>query len=121
MVYIAAPNKHLLVNSGKTLSFSDSPKVNFVRPSANVLFESVVISCKSQAFAVVLTSRNDDGARGVEAIKQQGGMVIAQDQTTSECFSMPKNAIDTGDVDFVVPLNEIAATLMSLVMTAAAA
>lgn len=114
-VYIAAPGRHLILNLNGTLSFSDTAKVNFVRPSANVLFESLAASFKAQAIAIVLTGGAGDGAIGVEVIKQQGGTVIAQDEATSECFSMPKSAIKMGCVDFVLPLDAIAATLIGLV------
>jgi len=115
-VYIAPPNKHLLVNSDRTLSLSDSAQVHFVRPAVNNLFESVALSFKQRAIAVILTGKEGDGARGVQAIKIMGGTVIAQDASSSEAFSMPKAAIDTGSVDFVLPLNQISSTLRSLVM-----
>ena len=56
-----------------------------------------------------------DGSFGVQIIKEQGGMVIVQDRPTSQDFSMPQTSIKTGDVDFVLPLNEIAAKLIELV------
>lgn len=120
-VYIAVPGKHLMVNLDGTLSFSDAAKVNFVRPAADKLFASVATSYKSRAIAVVLTGRQSDGLMGVLAIKKHGGMVIAQDEATSECFDMPKAAISTGKVDWVVPLQAIASTLVSLLMTEKAA
>ena len=119
-VYIAPPNKHLLVNWDGTLSLSAEEKVNYVRPSADVLFESVATSFKELALAVVLTGRGCDGARGVQAIRQMGGMVLAQSEATCECFSMPGFAIDTGSVDLILPLNQIAFALETLVMTAQA-
>ncbi len=73
-------------------------------------------SYRFHRIAVVLIGRDSDGARGVLAIKQHGGIAIAQDEATSECFSMPKAAIDIGKVDFVLPLKVIASTLVSLVM-----
>ena len=114
-IYIAPPNYHLLVNQDGTLSLSQSERVRFVRPAANNMFESLAVSFKERAIAVVLTGRNGDGATGVQAIKKMGGTVIAQDETSCESFSMPKAAIDTGDVDFVLPLKDIASTLMRLV------
>lgn len=114
-VYIAPPNKHLLVTADYTLCLSDAQLVHFVRPSADLLFESVAASFQTQAIAVVLTGMGSDGAMGVRAIKQMGGKAIAQDQGTSEFFNMPKAAIETGDVDWVVPLPEIADLLLRLV------
>lgn len=114
-VYIAPNNQHLLVNSDGTLSLSRSELVHFVRPSADLLFESVAASFRQQAIAVVLTGTGCDGAVGVKAIKQMGGVAIAQDRATSEFFSMPEAAINTGAVDYVVPLSQIADTLLRLV------
>lgn len=96
-------------------SLSHSELVHFVRPSADLLFESAAASFEQQAIAVILTGKGSDGAMGVRAIKKMGGTVIAQDQATSEFFGMPEAAINTGVVDLVVPLNEIAATLVNLV------
>lgn len=120
-VYIAPPNKHLLVNDDGTLTLSDTARVHFCRPAANNLFESVATSFKERAIAVVLTGLDSDGATGVQAIKQMGGTVIAQDEATSKAFSMPKAAFDIGCVDLVLPLNEIASALVSLAVAEKAA
>lgn len=114
-VYIAPPDKHLLVNSGGTISLSDTVRVKFSRPAANNLFESVAKSFKERAIAVVLTGRDGDGAMGVQAIKRAGGTVVAQDEASCECFSLPQSAIALGCVDFVLPLSAIADRLSSLV------
>ncbi|WP_250122784.1 chemotaxis protein CheB [Chroococcidiopsis sp. CCMEE 29] len=114
-VFVAPSDQHLLVNLDSTLSLSHSELVHFVRPSADLLFESAAASFEQQAIAVILTGKGSDGAMGVRAIKKMGGTVIAQDQATSEFFGMPEAAINTGVVDLVVPLNEIAATLVNLV------
>ncbi|HET7394126.1 MAG TPA: chemotaxis protein CheB, partial [Candidatus Binatia bacterium] len=76
--YIAPPNRHLLVNPDGTLSLSQSELVHFVRPSADLLFESVAASFKERAIAVVLSGSGSDGSMGVKAIKKMGGIVIAQ-------------------------------------------
>ena len=113
-VYIAPPNNHLLVNGDGSLSLTQTELVHFVRPSADLLLESVAASYKERAIAVVLTGTGTDGSMGVRAIKKMGGTVIAQDQG-AEFFGMPSAAIATGDVDFVLPLNEIPSALRSLV------
>src|SRR5260370_39568148 len=107
-VFIAPPNRHLLVNTDGTLSLSQSELVHFVRPSADLLFESVAASYRDRAIAVVLTGTGSDGAMGVRAIKKMGGTVLAQDEGSSEFFGMPGAAIETGFVDFLLPLPEIA-------------
>jgi two-component system chemotaxis response regulator CheB len=115
-VYIAPPNRHLLVNLDGILSLSQSELVHFVRPSADLLFESVAAIYKQRAIAVVLTGTGSDGAMGVQAIKKMGGTVIVQDEKSSEFFGMPGAAIHTGSVDFVLPLGEIPSALITLVM-----
>jgi two-component system chemotaxis response regulator CheB len=116
-VHIAPPNKHLLVNPDGTLTLAQSELVHFVRPSADLLFESVAASYKERAIAVVLTGTGSDGTMGVQAIKKMGGTVIAQDEASSEFFGMPGAAIHTGNVDFVLPLKEIPSALVTLVAT----
>ena len=117
MAYIAPPNRHLLVNPDGTLSLSQSELVHFVRPSADLLFESVAASFKDRVIAVVLSGTGSDGSMGVRAIKKMGGTVIVQDEKSSEFFGMPGAAVQTGCVDFVLPLDEIAPALVTLVAT----
>ncbi|QLE47448.1 chemotaxis protein CheB [Nostoc sp. C057] len=114
--YIAPPNRHLLVNDDGTLSLSQSKLVHFLRPSADLLFESVAATYKERAIAIVLTGTGSDGAMGVEAIKKMGGTVIVQDLKTAEFSGMPSAAIQTGNVDFILPLDEISSALVTLVM-----
>lgn len=116
-VFVAPPNRHLLVNPDGTLALAQSELVHFVRPSADLLFESVAASFKDRAIAVVLTGSGSDGTMGVKAIKKMGGTVIAQDEATSDFFGMPGAAIQTGSVDFVLPLEQIPSALVMLVTT----
>ncbi|MHB1135149.1 MAG: chemotaxis protein CheB [Chloroflexota bacterium] len=116
-VFIAPPDYHLLLDRDGTLSLSHSELVHFVRPSADLLFESVAASYQDRAIAVVLTGTGSDGSMGVQAIKKMGGTVIAQDEATAQFFGMPGAAIGSGSVDFVLPLEEIASSLISLVRT----
>jgi two-component system, chemotaxis family, protein-glutamate methylesterase/glutaminase len=113
--FIAPPDNHLLVGPDGVLMLSKSALVHFLRPSADRLFESVAASYGDRAIAVVLTGSGSDGSMGVEAVKTMGGTVIAQDEATSEFPDMPSAAVRTGRVDLVVPLNEISATLVSLI------
>ncbi|HDR73208.1 MAG TPA: chemotaxis protein CheB [Methanoculleus sp.] len=115
-VYIAPPDYHMLVNSDRTISLTQSELVHFVRPSADLLFESVAGSYRDRSIAVVLTGTGSDGSMGVQAVKNRGGTVIAQDESTSEFFGMPQAAIQTGSVDFILGLDEIASALVTLVM-----
>jgi len=115
-VYIAPPDRHLLVNSDGTLALSQSELVHFLRPSADLLFESVAASHKERAIAVVLTGTGSDGSMGVQAIKKMGGTVICQDVETAEFTGMPLAALQSKCVDFSLPLDKIAAALVTLVM-----
>ena len=115
-VYIARPDRHLLVNPDGTLSLSQSELVHFLRPSADLLLESVAAVYKEHAIAVILTGTGSDGAMGVRAIKKMGGTVIVQDQTSAEFSGMPRAAIQTHVVDFILPLSEIPRALTTLVM-----
>jgi two-component system, chemotaxis family, protein-glutamate methylesterase/glutaminase len=121
VVYIAPPDRHLLVGIARSVRLSERPHVQFVRPSADVLFESVAASYRERAIAVVLTGSRSDGARGARAIKRAGGRVLAQDEATCAAFGMPEAAIATGSVDFVLPLLTIAPALVALTMAPGAA
>ena len=115
-VFVAPPNHHLFVAKGGRLRLSSSSarKVHYARPSAEPLFASVAEIYQKHAIAVVLTGGDGDGSFGVQIIKERGGQVIAQDRPTSQDFSMPETSIKTGDVDFILPLNEIAPKLIEL-------
>ena len=114
--YIAPPNRHLLVHSDGRLSLSQTELVHFVRPSADLLFESTAASYRERAIAVVLSGTGSDGSMGVQAIKKMGGTVIAQDEKTSQFYGMPGAAVQTGSVDFVLALDEIPSALTQLVV-----
>jgi len=113
-VFLSLPGRHLLVAADGTLSLSDTDRVRFVRPSADVLFASLAESWDGGAIAVVLTGTGKDGADGVCAIKSRGGTVIVQDEASSEFFGMPNAAALTGTADHILPLGAIAAALMKL-------
>lgn len=115
VVYLAPPDRHLLVNPDRTVSLSQAELVNFVRPSADLLFESVAGTYGSRTIAVVLTGTGSDGAHGIEAIKKQGGTVVVQNENTAEFAGMPHAARVTGHADFVLDLEEIAGALVELV------
>ena len=117
-VFVAPPNHHMSVVTGGSIALSsdEAEKVHFARPSAEPLFASVAEVYQSHAIAVVLTGGDGDGSFGVQIIKDRGGKVIAQDRPTSQDFSMPQSSIATGDVDFILPLTEIAPMLIELII-----
>jgi two-component system chemotaxis response regulator CheB len=114
VVYIAPPDRHLLLTEGKTY-LTSTAFVHFSRPSVDLLFESVAASVGGKAIGVILTGSGLDGAMGIKAIKEQGGTTIAQDPDTAEHSSMPQAAIATGMVDYVLPLADIAYTIITLI------
>ena len=113
-ILTAPPGVHLLVDRKGFVSFSHRPPVNFVRPAADRLFESLARSFGSRSIGVILTGTGRDGAKGAQVIKQAGGFVIVQDEATSEFTGMPSAAIQAGEVDRILPLEEIAPALEAL-------
>ncbi len=111
VVLTAPPGAHLVVDRTGLVSFTHGPVVNWVRPSADSLFESLAGSFGPRAIAVVLTGTGRDGANGAQAVKRAGGILIVQDEATSEFFGMPGAAIHAGVVDRILSLEAIAPAL----------
>ena len=112
-VYIAPPDEHLLVGPGK-VQLAHSQLVHFSRPSIDLLFESVAGTYGSRSIGVILSGSGRDGATGVRTIKEAGGITIAQSPEKAEFRHMPEAAIDTGCVDYVLPLEKIGERLNQL-------
>jgi two-component system chemotaxis response regulator CheB len=113
-VYLAPPDRHLKIRADG-FALTDGRKIRHVLSSANPLFESAAQALGSRVIAVVLTGGDRDATDGVQAVNVHGGFVIAQDEATSEVFSMPHSAIQTGCVDLVLPLEAIGPALIDLV------
>lgn len=109
--YLAPGGYHLKLirrnGKGVMARLDDSSPVQFVKPSANILFESAAECFGSGLLGVVLTGMGSDGARGAKAIKTAGGSVIVQDEATSVIFGMARAVINEKAADHVVPLNRI--------------
>lgn len=114
-IYTAPPDYHLLVTDNHTLRLTQTEKVNFTRPAADCTLTSVAECFGARAIAIILSGYGHDGALGVCAIKRHGGRVIVQDPATATVASMPQAAIDTGQVDWVLPIDQIPPTLVKLV------
>ncbi|WP_324764817.1 chemotaxis protein CheB (plasmid) [Sinorhizobium meliloti] len=113
-VYLA-PDGHQLGVSGRSrLRVVDEDPIQGFKPSGSYLFGSIARAFKSDSLAVVLTGMGDDGTEGLRALHVAGGKVIAQDEQSSVVFGMPKSAISAGLVDFVLPLEGIAAKITAL-------
>jgi two-component system, chemotaxis family, protein-glutamate methylesterase/glutaminase len=115
VIYVAPPNHHLLVEADGVLMLSSSELVHFLRPSADLLFESVAGTYGPRAIACVLTGTGSDGSMGASAVKSRGGTVIAEDPELADFRGMPDAVIAAGAVDFVLPLDEIATVICGLV------
>ena len=114
-VYFAPPNYHLLIEKDETLSLSVEAKVNYARPSIDVLFDSAADVYGDALIGVILTGANSDGSKGLKRIKELGGLTIVQDPKTAEFNSMPMAAIAITKVDYIIELSKISAKLFELV------
>lgn len=113
-VYIAPPNYHLLIEEDYTLSFSTEEKVNYSRPSIDVLFETAVFAYGNSLIGIVLTGANSDGAKGLKKIKEAGGYCIVQDPKEAEASAMPLAAIASTKTKNIYTIDKIATLLASL-------
>ena len=113
-VYIAPAGYHLLVERGGTIALSTDEKVNWSRPSIDVLFESAARLWGERVIGVIMTGASSDGTAGIQAIKAAGGLTIAQRSDTAEYPFMPQAAIDSGAVDEVLTIEEIIARISSM-------
>jgi two-component system chemotaxis response regulator CheB len=109
--WVAAGNRHLLVDQQTRLVTSEGPLVNGVRPAADVTLGSMAQHFGARTMGVVLTGMGKDGARGLAQIKAAGGVTVAQDRATSTVYGMPKAAVELGVVDTVAPLSRIASLI----------
>jgi two-component system, chemotaxis family, protein-glutamate methylesterase/glutaminase len=106
VVYVAPPDYHLLVEADGSLTLSVDPKVNFSRPSVDVLFESASDAFADKLVGVILTGANQDGAKGLARIKRRGGLAIVQSPESAQADAMPRAALKSTNVDHVLPLHE---------------
>jgi two-component system chemotaxis response regulator CheB len=119
-VYIAPPDYHLLVENG-SFALSVDERVQFARPSIDVLFETASYAYGPGVIGIILTGANEDGAAGLATIKQRGGVAIVQDPAGATRSTMPEAAIAATVADAVLPLEEIGAFLYGLCVEAESA
>jgi two-component system chemotaxis response regulator CheB len=113
-IYIAPPNYHLLIEKNKTFSLTIDERVNYARPSIDVLFESAAEAYKIKLIGIVLTGANNDGTRGIKRIKECGGLIIIQDPKTAESTCMPESAIAAIEPDYIDSLEDIVKLLIKI-------
>jgi two-component system chemotaxis response regulator CheB len=115
-VLVAPGGRHLeIVRDGSQLRGRrvGGPAVNHHRPSVDVLFHSAATHAGASAMGIILTGMGADGSAGLLAMKQAGAWTIAQDESTSVVFGMPREAIGLGAVDRILPLDRIGAEISS--------
>lgn len=113
-IYVAPPNRHLLVREG-TIALSRGPRENRARPAVDPMFRSAARAYGTRVIGVILSGSLDDGTAGMRAIKARGGITVAQSPASAVAPDMPRNAIDADVVDHVVALDALAGRLTELV------
>jgi two-component system, chemotaxis family, protein-glutamate methylesterase/glutaminase len=113
-VYFAPPNYHLQIENNFTFSLSTDLKVNFSRPSIDVLFETAAWSYKNELIGILLTGANSDGAEGLKTIKKYGGTTIVENPETAFAKTMPVSAIKNEKPSFILELQDISKKIIEL-------
>jgi two-component system chemotaxis response regulator CheB len=93
-IYFAPPDYHLLVETGRTFALSQDDRVHFSRPAVDVLFESAAEAYGDRLMGVILSGANADGASGLRAVADAGGMAVVQALESAEMIAMPAAALD---------------------------
>ncbi len=106
-IYFAPGNFHMIVDSQQIIKLNQNPPVNFVRPSADPLFESIAKVFKNSSIGVVLTGMGHDGTSGAAHIKKSGGTIIVQSPDSAVIHAMPLAVINAGLADKTVPLDDL--------------
>ncbi len=112
-VHVSPAAAHLGVTAGHLLTVTAAEPIDGYRPSANHLFRSVAAVFGPRAAGVVLTGMGRDGADGLLSLREAGGLAIAQDETTSTVYGMPRQAVLRGAADHVLPVEDIARALVA--------
>ena len=112
-VYLAPGNAHLSLDRRHSFRLEEGIQARYT-PSGDILLKSVAQHFGANAVGVVLTGMGDDGAEGLQAMRQAGAYTVAQDEATSAVFGMPRAAIDAGGAQQVLPLADIPATLVEI-------
>ncbi len=94
---------------------NDDPPENNCRPAVDYLFRCAANNLPGRSMAVILTGMGNDGTLGLRLLRRHGCFTIAQDESTSVVFGMPKSAIEAGLVDVVLPIDAIAARILATV------
>jgi two-component system chemotaxis response regulator CheB len=112
-IYVAPPDLHMVIEDD-TIRTVRGPKQNFARPAIDPLFRSAAVHRGSRVIAAVLTGHLDDGAAGLAAIRECGGIAMVQDPEGAFAPDMPRNAMRATPPDYILPLDKLASTLAAL-------
>lgn len=112
-IYVAPPDRHLLIEEGR-LRVTRGPKENRFRPAVDPLFRSAAYTYGKRVIGVILSGALDDGTAGLWTIKHRGGIAIVQNPLDAEVPSMPENAIREVEIDYCVPVSEMSDLLVRL-------
>ena len=113
-LYISPPNYHLLIENNKTFSLDASEKVNYSRPSIDVTFESAAEVYVENLVCLLLSGSNSDGTRGLQKVKENGGMVIIQNPASAIVPFMPEYASGHVEADAILDTEEMTAFINQL-------
>lgn len=106
-IYIASTNDHLILNNESKFEYTNEPNNLFYRPSVDVFIDSAIRNWKGSLTGILLTGMGRDGALGLKKLRDSGCLTIAQDESTSVVFGMPKAAIEMNAAAHILPINEI--------------
>lgn len=113
-IYFAPPNYHLLVDGDLTLSLDADERVNYSRPSIDVLFQSAALSFPRRVAGALLTGSNADGSLGLKQIREAGGLAMVQSPDFAQFPEMPQAAVSLADPEIVLPVERLAQIIAGL-------
>ncbi|ANN76666.1 chemotaxis protein CheB [Bordetella flabilis] len=114
VVYMAAPDYHMLVEPDRCFALSQDEAVNFSRPSVDLLLESAAAAYRERLLGIVLTGGSPDGSRGLKCVREAGGLAWVQDPDNADAPAMPASAIATAGADRIMSVQTLAQALAGL-------
>ena len=115
IIYVAPSERHITLQNNRKIVLSDGEKVHWVCPSIDVLLKSMKAEAQLRFISVILTGLGQDGAEGIVHIKSINGINIVQNEDSCAIYGMPKYAMETEQVDYILPPEQIQAKLISLI------
>lgn len=120
-VFIAPGGKQMKIIAGadgktRNIKITDDPPENSCKPSADYLFRSIAQHYIGRATGVIMTGMGSDGTKGLQLMKKNGSIIIAQDQATCTVYGMPREPIESGIADIIAPLDRIASEITKTVI-----